>query len=93
MTEGRWSPMMCDGWGVIALLGVLFSIALLLLVILAVVWLARNLGSDGGQRRATPPEASRQGAAREVLDMRYARGEIGREEYLQARRDLEGPHS
>ena len=85
-----WNGMMA-GWGwLVMVLWVVFSIALLVLVVLAVVWLARSLGGDRGQRGAGQPSAGGPGSAREALDLRYARGEIGREEYVQARRDLEG---
>jgi hypothetical protein len=30
-------------------------------------------------------------AARQELDLRYARGELGRDEYLRQRADLDGP--
>ncbi len=45
-----------------------------------VVWLVRTL-SDG-----LDPDAS---TADEALELRYARGEIDRDEYLQRRNDLE----
>ncbi len=94
MREGMWEHMpwdgMMTGWGwLVMLLWVLFSVALLVLLVLAMVWLARNLGSNREQRSSAPPSAA--GSAREALDLRYARGEIGREEYLRARQDLEGP--
>lgn len=37
-----------------------------------------------------PPSSSPQNAALNELDLRYARGEIGRDEYLQRRADLSG---
>ena len=95
MRDGMWDHMpgtdMMPG-GLFASLWVVFSIALLVLVVLAVVWLARSLG--GGRDRRGPADTAGDrsaDSARETLDLRYARGEIGREEYLQARRDLEGP--
>jgi putative membrane protein len=85
-----WDGMMGGvGWLWMLLWG-LFSIALLGLVVLALVWLARSVGSGSGQS-SPGREPSAGGTAREALDLRYARGEISREEYLQARRDLEGP--
>lgn len=83
-TMSGWAWLMMLPW-------LLFSVALLVLVVLAVVWLARNLGSGsprGGEPGASPQPGSR--SAREELDVRYARGELTREEYVQARRDLEG---
>jgi hypothetical protein len=53
------------------------------------VWLARRASTSGsGPGREAAASASR---ALDILDQRYARGEITREEYLQVRRDLQGP--
>jgi putative membrane protein len=65
-------------------LGPVFTLALLGLVIAGIVALARWIGaggSDGGGRART---------AREILDERYARGEIDREEYQRRRDDIAG---
>ncbi|MPY84064.1 MAG: hypothetical protein GEV00_12260 [Actinophytocola sp.] len=51
-------------------------------VVWAVVWLARDRGSGGGQRR---PERE---TPLEILDRRYALGEVDTEEYLRARDHL-----
>ncbi|MFZ1536853.1 MAG: hypothetical protein WAT23_05670 [Chromatiaceae bacterium] len=53
-----------------------------LLPILLVVLLVRNFARDRDEKR-TP-------AALEVLDARYAHGEIERDEYLKQRADLAG---
>lgn len=60
-------------------LGPLFMIALLALLvaaIVALVWWLGGRSSDGSGRVRT---------ARDILDERYARGEVGRDEYLQRR--------
>ena len=81
-----WDGMALGGLGwLVAILWVVFAVALLVLVVLAVVWLAKAVGSNEPRSR---PE---HGSAREALDLRYARGEIGRDAYLQARRDLGEP--
>ena len=46
-----------------------------------VVWFVRSQSLAGGQRRST---------SLEVLEERYARGEINHEEYLQKKRDILG---
>jgi putative membrane protein len=46
-----------------------------------VVWFVRSQPLAGNQRRST---------SLEVLEERYARGEINREEYLQKKRDILG---
>jgi putative membrane protein len=64
--------------------GPLFMIALLALLIAGIVALVRWIGggvSDGSGRVRT---------ARDILDERYARGEIDREEYQRRRDDIGG---
>lgn len=62
---------MMDGWMAGSMvLWLVVGIALLGLTIAATVWLVRNMKSS--------PSAS---AARDELDMRYARGDITSEEY------------
>jgi len=62
---------------------VIFAV-LLALLLFAIVSLALTAywRSQGGTMR---------GGALDELDLRYARGEIGRDEYLQRRADLGGP--
>ncbi len=68
-------------------LGVIFMVLFWGAVIFGGVWLVKSLfgGSQGNQ---SGPAAPRQASAREILDQRYARGEIGREEYEQIKADL-----
>jgi putative membrane protein len=76
--------MWCDesmlGWGIpmFGLLPLLFLIAL----VVGGVMLARSMGRSRESGAVRPP------GALGLLDARYARGEIGRDEYLQARADL-----
>ena len=84
-----WDGMAGAGW-LWTLLWATLGIGLLVLVVLAVVRLTRGGGSGAGSTESSA-RAAAPGSAREALDLRYARGEISREEYVQARRDLEGP--
>ena len=59
----------------------LFAVLVLALLVVGVVWLVRTLAGPG-------PGGSTS-AARQELDLRYARGELTREEYQQRRADLE----
>ena len=71
------------GWGGMWL-GPLFMIVPLALLIALIVLLVRWLGGgsdDGGRPVRT---------ARDILDERYARGEIDREEYQRRRNDIAG---
>jgi putative membrane protein len=58
-------------------------VVVLALLVAGAIWLARTL-----TRPPNPPSGP--GPARAELDLRYARGELNREEYLQRRADLEG---
>jgi putative membrane protein len=81
---GPWQMHDWMGWGWGGMwLGPLFMIAVLALVVAAIVALARwvGRGGDGGGRMRT---------ARDILDERYARGEIDREEYQRRRDDIAG---
>lgn len=72
------------GWGM-AGVGLLTMLAVIGLVVWLVVFLARSTGPSS---QSSSPEARTPGA-RELLDERYARGEIERDEYLRMREDLE----
>jgi putative membrane protein len=62
-----------------------FWVVVLALLVVGAIWLARTL-TAGGAGRAGDPAAD----AKRELDLRYARGDLDREEYLQRRADLEG---
>jgi putative membrane protein len=47
-------------------------------------FMMRGRGGCRGSRSRSPHT----GSAREILDLRYARGEIGKEEYEQKKRDI-----
>lgn len=82
--HGPWRDMMGD-WPVGVALVWLAVVVLVALVVVGVVWLARS--SPTPRSDGTAPASS---PAREILDQRYARGEISREDYLEMRRDLDG---
>ncbi len=70
------------GWGWGWAMGIVM-LAFWALVVVAIVYFVRWVAE--GSR----PVAARPGSALEVLNARYARGEITREQYLQMRQDLE----
>ena len=75
---GDWS-----GWG---WLWPIIPLVLLALIVAAGLLLARYLGGwtdNAGWRERRP-------TALELLEERYARGEINREEYLEKKRDITG---
>jgi putative membrane protein len=71
------------GWGLWPH-GPAFGLLLVAIVGAAVVWLLRSVPSRVGGAE----NAERSSRCRETLDERYARGDIGRDEYMQKRRDL-----
>jgi putative membrane protein len=71
------------GWGGGMFLGPLFMIAAPVLLIVLVVLLIRWFSGDRG------PPRERVRTAREILDERFAKGEIQRDEYEERRKTLE----
>ncbi len=74
---GGWSGTVSPWWVVLSFI---FSLLVLAGIGLLVIWAVRQVGAGTGAR---VPRAL------EVLQERYARGEISREQYEQIRRDLE----
>ena len=65
-----------------SIIGLLFFFGLMVVGIALLVWLWRR--SSG----TSSPDASEKPSARQLLEVRYARGEIAREEFLSVREDL-----
>lgn len=76
-----WCGGSLMGWGAMPFFGLLPPLVLVALIVGAVLF-ARSLGRSR-QAGRTPPSS-----ALDILNARYARGEIGREAYLQARADI-----
>lgn len=79
-----WMDMGNHGWGMGA--GLVFVVLFWVLAILAIAALVKWLLMAQASR--APPLRT----ALDILQERYARGEIGREEYLQKRNDMEGKY-
>ncbi|HTQ82721.1 MAG TPA: SHOCT domain-containing protein [Pseudolabrys sp.] len=75
------------GWG-FGLMHAAVSVTVIVAVVFLVIWAVRSLA--GGPHHGPHPRRS---AGLDVLEERYARGEIGRDEYLQKRGDLLGEAS
>lgn len=67
-------------WGVHMLFSALFWIVVIAAAVLGVRWLA-----SAGRVESGPPRET----ALDILKTRYAKGEIGREEFEQKKRDLQ----
>ena len=76
---GRGWIMNGDGMG----FGFLVWLVIIAAIIAVAVWFVRSQSLTGSQRS---PERS--SGALEVLEERYARGEVNRKEYLQKKRDI-----
>ncbi len=66
---------------ILGLLGLLAGLVVLAVIVGLIVWAVRS-SSTGSRERA--PERT----AREILDARYARGEITREQYQEMLKDM-----
>lgn len=87
------------GWGAMGVFGMILMAALWVAIIVGVVYLIKAAVSGGrnanaasippaGQASAGETAATRGPAALQVLEERYARGDIGRDEFLQRKADL-----
>jgi putative membrane protein len=85
LMTGMGGDMMGDGMmgGGFMWFWAIFWVMVLALLVTGAIWLARTL-----TRPSNPPTGPSQAQAE--LDLRYARGDLTREEYLQRRADLEG---
>lgn len=70
------------------LLGSLLIIGLLVGLVFLGIWLWRRFGASEGIGPWTQPQGSQQLSARDILQTRYARGEVTREEYQVMLQDL-----
>jgi putative membrane protein len=60
-------------------------LVILIAIVAGVVWLVRSMAPG-----AVPQAGGRRSAGLDVLEERYARGEINRDEYLQKKHDISG---
>ncbi len=72
--------------GAFGLVPLLIWVVILAAIVAGIVWLVRALAARD-ERQMPPPRRS---SGLDVLEERYARGEINREEYLQKKTDILG---
>ena len=70
------------------LLGTLLTIGILLGLVFLGIWLWRRFGASEAASSWTQAQGTRQPTAREILQTRYARGELTREEYQNLLQDV-----
>lgn len=75
------------GW-IMPIFGMLIGIAFLAAIIIGIVMLAKSASRTGGTSATRQDGKPGEPPAQRLLDERYARGEIEREEYLQRKSDL-----
>jgi len=82
-----WGPdgMMGYGYGWMPFMGMIFWLFVLVLLVAAVMAFLRP-----GSVTDRPDGSPRRSSGLEILEERYARGEINREEYLQKKQDILG---
>lgn len=68
-------------------LGMFVWPVVLVALVLLVVWAVRSMSAP---HHHAPPPGPRRSTGLDVLEERYARGEIGRDEYLQKKADIGG---
>jgi putative membrane protein len=71
------------GYGGYGAFSMIIWVVILIAIVALVVWLVRSLSGPGAHH--VGPRGS---SGLDVLDDRYARGEINRDEYLEKKRDL-----
>jgi len=81
----QWGMMGSWGGYGFGLIHMVVWVVILIAIIVGVVWLVRSMAAQGGHQLP-----SRRSPGLDVLEERYARGEINREEYLQKKRDITG---
>ena len=77
---GAWSP----------LLGLLFSVVLIIGVAWLMIWLIRRATETGSRMGEGSGGSIRRENALDILKKRFARGEINRAEYQEMKKDLGG---
>ena len=82
----HWGMMGGWGYGGYGPVYMIVWAVILIAIVVGVVWLVRSLAAGGAGGQA----AARRTAGLDVLEERYARGEINRDEYLQKKKDLLG---
>jgi putative membrane protein len=79
-----WGMMGGAGW--FGPFQMIFWLLLLIAIVGLVVWLVR----PSGRTSELPPGLPRRPSGLDILEERYARGEIDRDEYLRKKQDLAG---
>ena len=91
---GGWPTGMMHGWGFAPFgwIGIiliwLIPVGIVVLVVLGVVGLVRGFSTNGEGTAIINQREESQKSPREILKIRYARGEITREQYFEMLKDM-----
>jgi putative membrane protein len=78
------------GWGY-GLLHVAVTVAVIAAIVFFVIWALRAITGVGPHHPMMgPPGGPRRSSGLDILEERYAKGEIQRDEYLQKKKDITG---
>jgi len=80
------------GFGSLGTLGLILNFVVIfgfvIGTILLILWLVRRISANGAGVRSRLKKEGEDFSSREILDLRYAQGDIDREQYLQMLTDL-----
>ncbi|MCK5053601.1 MAG: SHOCT domain-containing protein [Anaerolineales bacterium] len=76
------------GFGSFGWIGLIINLVIIVGVILLIVWIVRRITAGGASFTSNQSSEGAHSSPREILDIRYARGEIDRELYQQMLSDL-----
>ncbi|MCB9099975.1 MAG: SHOCT domain-containing protein [Anaerolineales bacterium] len=80
--------MLGTGFGLYGLFGILFNIAILVGMVVLVVWAVQKFTGSRDRSQADDHYHGQTLSARDILDQRYARGELNRDEYQEKLHDI-----
>jgi len=80
--------MFGTGFGLYGLFGMLFNIAILVGLVVLVVWAVQKFTNSGNGSKTGDNYQGQTLSARDILDQRYARGELNRDEYQEKLHDI-----
>lgn len=80
--------MFGTGFGLFGLFGMLFNIAILVGVVVLTIWAVQKFTGSSGGSGSSNNHHNQSPTARDILNQRYARSELNREEYQQKLHDI-----
>jgi uncharacterized membrane protein len=80
--------MLGTGFGIWGGIGIFLNIAILVGIVVLAVWAVQKFTGSGSRETAAPDDHNRSTSAREILDQRYACGDLSRGEYKEMINDL-----